>query len=365
MPLLTVFPGGGAQLAKRCPGREGSGRLGSPWLTADQQPLWLAGCLQACLYAIQNCMVLRSLEQSQEQLCFIVQKYGDKRDRKDDSVGKQNGLQYSRTKGNSKDTAEANTTLRNNGGAVQQGAPQGYSCVEFGHEVTTCPLPEELLREEKAEQLPWKPEAVCRREVCTAGVHQPLEVPRKTKQSNLQPQEVQPFPTQDIHCQEEVGGDRQQPVKELQSKGKGPRKARKWRLEEQTKLADCGADFCFICGRYVEDGTSCHVQGQLPTPKPVQVGQHGCDLQPPVEAPLWEKEQLRAQKTEQEGLPTHELVGGVDALYTCEGRASSLYVCESERGELPGDRPKKVEPKCLVPETWFLFIEPGLLFNEL
>lgn len=47
------FPGGGGtQLAKRYPGREGLGRLGNPWLIAHQQPL------QACLCAIWNCMVL-------------------------------------------------------------------------------------------------------------------------------------------------------------------------------------------------------------------------------------------------------------------------------------------------------------------
>ncbi|MGH0184313.1 UNVERIFIED_CONTAM: hypothetical protein FKN15_014616 [Acipenser sinensis] len=45
------FPGGGVQLAKHCP-------CGVGWLTAHQRPLWLAGRLQAGLYAIQNCVVL-------------------------------------------------------------------------------------------------------------------------------------------------------------------------------------------------------------------------------------------------------------------------------------------------------------------
>ncbi|MGH0116183.1 UNVERIFIED_CONTAM: hypothetical protein FKN15_074824 [Acipenser sinensis] len=33
------FPGGGAQLTKRCPGKEGLGRLGNPWLTVHQRPM--------------------------------------------------------------------------------------------------------------------------------------------------------------------------------------------------------------------------------------------------------------------------------------------------------------------------------------
>ncbi|MGH0133766.1 UNVERIFIED_CONTAM: hypothetical protein FKN15_003837 [Acipenser sinensis] len=47
---------------KGCPGGEGLGRLGSPYLTAHQQHLWLAGHLQACLYTIKNCMVLQRFQ---------------------------------------------------------------------------------------------------------------------------------------------------------------------------------------------------------------------------------------------------------------------------------------------------------------
>ncbi|RXM31112.1 hypothetical protein EOD39_7262 [Acipenser ruthenus] len=129
---------------------------------------------------------------------------------------------------------------------VQEGAPQSYSCVEYGHEVTY-PLPEvpkgleepnrkaqgvrnpqqppeALLRQEgKTEQLPRKPEALCRREECTSSVHQqPPEALLRTRQSDLQPQEVQLFPTPDIRCLEKVGGDQQQPVKELLRNGKEP-----------------------------------------------------------------------------------------------------------------------------------------------
>ncbi|RXM95771.1 hypothetical protein EOD39_16487 [Acipenser ruthenus] len=284
---------------------------------------------------------------------------------------------------------------------VQEGAPQ-----EYGYEVTTCPLPEvtkgleepkrntqsvrdlqqppEVLLREEAEQIPQIPEALCRREVCTARVQQqPLEVLRRTKQSNLQPQEVQQFPMQDIRCQEEVGGDLQQPAKELRNKGKGPlleqvqpqaecdsREARKRRLEEQIRLVDRGADFCLICGRYVEDGTRCHVQSPLPTPEPVQVGKRGCYLQPPVEVPLKEKEQFRAQKTEQEGLPTHELEGeGLtpcisvrEELAACAPVREALYLTPATGGDSP-QSPESGEEAPRAPEVEDL-LRPPLLPGE-
>ncbi|MGH0152378.1 UNVERIFIED_CONTAM: hypothetical protein FKN15_029515 [Acipenser sinensis] len=53
------FPGGGAQLAERRPGREGLGRQGNPRFTAHQRTLWLMGRLRVCSGAIQICVVLR------------------------------------------------------------------------------------------------------------------------------------------------------------------------------------------------------------------------------------------------------------------------------------------------------------------
>ncbi|MGH0126331.1 UNVERIFIED_CONTAM: hypothetical protein FKN15_031554 [Acipenser sinensis] len=48
------FLGGGAQLAERCPGREGLGRQGNPRLTAHQRPLWPIGRLWFCSGAARS-----------------------------------------------------------------------------------------------------------------------------------------------------------------------------------------------------------------------------------------------------------------------------------------------------------------------
>ncbi|MGH0115615.1 UNVERIFIED_CONTAM: hypothetical protein FKN15_037938 [Acipenser sinensis] len=53
------FLGGGTQLAKRHPGREGLGRQGNPQFTMHQRPLWLIGSLWVCSGAIQICVILR------------------------------------------------------------------------------------------------------------------------------------------------------------------------------------------------------------------------------------------------------------------------------------------------------------------
>ncbi|MGH0178456.1 UNVERIFIED_CONTAM: hypothetical protein FKN15_077641 [Acipenser sinensis] len=52
------FLGGGAQLAKRRPGREGLGRQGNPRFTAHQRPLWFIGHLRIWSGVIQICVVL-------------------------------------------------------------------------------------------------------------------------------------------------------------------------------------------------------------------------------------------------------------------------------------------------------------------
>ena len=48
------FLGGSAQLAERCPGREGLGRQGNPRLTAHQRPLWPIGRLWLCSGAARS-----------------------------------------------------------------------------------------------------------------------------------------------------------------------------------------------------------------------------------------------------------------------------------------------------------------------
>ncbi|MGH0168592.1 UNVERIFIED_CONTAM: hypothetical protein FKN15_011674 [Acipenser sinensis] len=48
------FLGGGAQLAERCPGREGLGRQGNPRLAAHQIPLWPIGRLWFCSGAARS-----------------------------------------------------------------------------------------------------------------------------------------------------------------------------------------------------------------------------------------------------------------------------------------------------------------------
>ncbi|MGH0154077.1 UNVERIFIED_CONTAM: hypothetical protein FKN15_065444 [Acipenser sinensis] len=48
------FLGGGAQLAERCPEREGLVRQGNPWLNAHQRPLWPIGRLWFCSVAARS-----------------------------------------------------------------------------------------------------------------------------------------------------------------------------------------------------------------------------------------------------------------------------------------------------------------------
>ncbi|MBN3283782.1 CAH8 protein, partial [Polyodon spathula] len=131
-----------------------------------------------------------------------------------------------------------------------------------------------LLRQGKTGQLPRKPETLCRREVCTATVQQqPPKALLRTNQSDLPPQEVPPFPMLEGSCQEKVGVDRQQPVKELLEEGEGPLLQKIQpetsgtagiqegkRLEEQIRLVESGTVFCLICGRYMVDETNCQIE---------------------------------------------------------------------------------------------------------
>ncbi|MGH0150771.1 UNVERIFIED_CONTAM: hypothetical protein FKN15_034437 [Acipenser sinensis] len=132
---------------------------------------------------------------------------------------------------------------------AQEGAPQCFSCLEYGHEVSTYP--------EHEWEMSWGKHEVIK------GLEEPKEKTQSVHDCQQPPEELlreekmeQLFLMPDSRCKEEVGGDLQQPEGVLLERGKEPlqqqiqtrdkddsQEAKKQRLEEQIRLVECGTVF--------------------------------------------------------------------------------------------------------------------------